>query len=178
MLQQMRNDIDTIAFGDGREVEHHTLFLHRDDVVLQFDILHTDKLHQTVYLLFCGHLLMLEAKAPRIDQWSHRNVEGTMGVVGNLTGQFEYVFEVIAQFWLLTSVNLCYNRLAVEHREFVVDFSQFFFYFVLKVFVILIDDAIGCSEYQTGILLIGSRMLLSDDEYRSDNEQSEEGQLP
>ena len=120
-LQQTCYDIDTIALGNGRKIEHHAWLLHDDGLAVEADMLHAYKLSQTVDLFLGGHLFVLETKAPGIYQWRNGNVEGAIGLVIYLACQLEYFDEVTGQFGLFASVYACYKRLCVEHRELFVN---------------------------------------------------------
>ena len=77
-------------------------------IVLETDVLIANELAQAVYLLFGGHLFVLETEAPRIDQWCDGDVEGSICVLGNLMGQFEHAYEVAAEFGILAIVQTCH----------------------------------------------------------------------
>jgi hypothetical protein len=53
-------------------------------ITFELHFLVADELADAVYLLGGGHLAVLEAEAPGIDQRGYRHVEGTAGLLGDM----------------------------------------------------------------------------------------------
>ena len=136
-LQQTSHHIAAIALRDSAEVH----------LVAQ--------LQETIHLLGCRQLLMLETKAPRIHQRCHGDIKGTIRLFADRLCQLIYLVEHLAALHgRVAAIDTCYGTLRVEHRELTIHLHQFGLYLLLQVPITLIRDIIDSTKHKIGILPI------------------------
>ena len=128
--------------------------------------------------MLVGHLLVLEAKAPGVDQWAYGNIEGSIGVLANLLCLLVYLHEHWVERYRLVVVDARDDTLLVEHRQGIIDLLHFCLQLWLQVVVILVGDMIGGTEDSSCALLVGCVVLLADNEDSAHDEQYQKGNLP
>ena len=177
-LQHLGHDIAAVALGNGRAVEHHARVGFPDLPTLQRHFTVADNLQQAVHLPVGRLDSVLEAKAPGIDQRRHRNVECTLGNVGDDHRLTEHLDKHTVERHRPVLVDGRDDRPLVERRERLVHALQAGTYVVHQVGVALVGDLIERSEHHPFVPLVRDIGLLADDEYRANDEQRQERQLP
>ena len=125
-----------------------------------------------------GHLLMLEAETPGIDQRRHGDVESTLRLTRHFHRLREHLDEIGIERHLTVLVDSRDHRLLVERRERTVNLHQLFTDSDTKIGVALVDDLISCAKHKVGDLTVRHRALMTDNQHRADNQQHKKWQLP
>ena len=125
-----------------------------------------------------GRSARFESESPGIDKRSHGNVECSVGIAGNFLSQLEYAVEHIVCFGVLATVDACYDRVLVEHRQRLVHLHQLSHYVVVERSVVLIGDVIVRAEHLSFVVLIGCVALLQYDVDRGDDEKQQKHNPP
>ena len=134
--QQTGHHITAIAFGNGAEVHLITY------------------LQQAVNLLGRRQLVMFEAKAPGIDQRSHMDIEGAIGLLVHGLRQLENLAEHGGTLHCrVAAVDAGNSGLGVKHRKLTINLLQLGLDLSLQVVGILIGDIINGAKHQVAVLL-------------------------
>ena len=177
-LEQVCHNVATVTFGNGRAVEHNARVGLGYAVVAQRHLLISYDRAQRVDSRLCGRVASLESEAPCVDKRSHRYVEGTVGVVGNVLGQVEHRVEHLVGLNVLSTVDARYYRLVVEHRQGAVYLGKFGKDVVVQGCVVLVGYVVERAEHLTFVVLVRRAALLTHNKHGSYDEEHEEGQLP
>ena len=162
-FQQVSHDVAAVAFGNGAEVEHGLRVLLEYAVVAQHYCLVSHCRAQRVDGVSGGRGARLESESPRVDKRSHGYVERSVGVVGYFFSQLEHAVEHIVGLGVFATVDACYYRVLVEHRQRIVHLLQFRHDVVVERSVVLIGDVVVCAEHLSFVVLIGCVALLQYD---------------
>ena len=180
LAQQSCHYVTTVSLGYGRAVEHDARILFQYVIVGgELHLLVAYCLSQVVDDLFVGFHTFLETESPFVDQWGNGNVEGSVGLVGDVLCQEENLCKHRVDYRVLVAVHLRDNGGLVEWRERLVHLLQLNLYLFLQIGVAMISDVVDGSEDETLVVLIVDVFLsLLQDDDRADDEEQQEGNLP